>query len=163
MKVEWQLLLIYGPPSIKEKNTWWSLLTTLIILGFYRVKFWGKFVIINHDHLICYFINTHELLSNLIFILLLFIIRFVYVSCQHNIKIITNVLLDCFFDWNIYDKLSIIIVDNYSTNNSIIDFCWKSWYFFTLTRWVCFAHEVLCSYFKFGYEGWVESSWWWIP
>ena len=46
--------------------------------------------------------------------------RFVYVPSPHTKDVLVEVLVDCFFEWNIDRKLSAITVDNCSTNNVMI-------------------------------------------
>ena len=46
--------------------------------------------------------------------------RFVYVPSPHTKDVLTEVLVDYFLEWNVDRKLSIIIVDNCSTNDAII-------------------------------------------
>ncbi|XP_030936611.1 zinc finger BED domain-containing protein RICESLEEPER 2-like [Quercus lobata] len=48
------------------------------------------------------------------------VLRFVYVSSPHTKDVLTEVLVDCFLEWNIDRKLSTITVDNCSTNNVMI-------------------------------------------
>ena len=40
--------------------------------------------------------------------------RFVYVPSPHTKDVLTEVLVNCFLEWNIDKKLSKITVDNYS-------------------------------------------------
>ena len=46
--------------------------------------------------------------------------RFVYVPSPHMKDVLDDVLVDCLLEWNIDRKLSIITVDNYSTNDVMI-------------------------------------------
>ena len=46
--------------------------------------------------------------------------RFVYVPSPHTKYVLTEVLVDCFLEWNIDRKLSTITVDNCSTNDVMI-------------------------------------------
>ncbi|XP_077249073.1 zinc finger BED domain-containing protein RICESLEEPER 1-like [Tasmannia lanceolata] len=49
------------------------------------------------------------------------IIRFVYVPCPHTKEILSAVLVDSFYKWNIDRKLSTLTVDNCTTNDALID------------------------------------------
>ncbi|KAL0005520.1 hypothetical protein SO802_013081 [Lithocarpus litseifolius] len=46
--------------------------------------------------------------------------EFVYVHSPHTKDVLTEVLIDCFLEWNIDRKLSTITVDNCSTNDAMI-------------------------------------------
>ena len=46
--------------------------------------------------------------------------RFVYVPSPHTKDVLTEVLFNCFLEWNIDRKLSTITVDNCSTNDAMI-------------------------------------------
>ena len=46
--------------------------------------------------------------------------RFVYVPSPHMKDVLDDVLVDCLLEWNIDRKLSIITVNNYSTNDVMI-------------------------------------------
>ena len=46
--------------------------------------------------------------------------RFVYVHSPHTKDVLTEVLVDCFLEWNIDRKLSTIIVHNCSTDDIMI-------------------------------------------
>ena len=55
---------------------------------------------------------------------MLFIIigfRFVYVPAPHTAEVLSDVLVDCLFDWNLDRKLSTLTVDNCSTNDAMIE------------------------------------------
>nr|GEU85086.1 zinc finger BED domain-containing protein RICESLEEPER 2-like [Tanacetum cinerariifolium] len=47
--------------------------------------------------------------------------KFLYVPCPHTSEVLTNVLMDALMEWNLDTKLSTIAVDNYTTNDSLID------------------------------------------
>jgi len=46
--------------------------------------------------------------------------RFVYVPSPHTKVVLTDILVDCFLQWNIDSKLSTVTVDNYSTNDAMM-------------------------------------------
>ena len=46
--------------------------------------------------------------------------KFVYVPSPHTKVVLTEVFVDCFLEWNIDRKLSTIIIDNCSTNDTMI-------------------------------------------
>ena len=46
--------------------------------------------------------------------------RFIYVPCPHTSDMLTDVLIDAMLGWNVDSRLSTIIVDNCSTNDSMI-------------------------------------------
>nr|GEX87293.1 hypothetical protein [Tanacetum cinerariifolium] len=48
------------------------------------------------------------------------ILRFLYVPCLLTSEVLTNVLMDVLMKWNVDTKLSTIIVDNCTTNDSLI-------------------------------------------
>ena len=55
------------------------------------------------------------------FSIFVFFSRFVYVPPPHTKEILSDVLLDFLLDWNMDRKISIIIVDNCSSNDGMID------------------------------------------
>lgn len=48
-------------------------------------------------------------------------VRFIYVSAPHNSKTLADTLLECLMDWNLDRKLSTLTLDNYSTNDAMIE------------------------------------------
>lgn len=57
-----------------------------------------------------------------IFVPLFFIYKFIYVSCPHTSDVFADVSMECLLDWNIDYNLSTLTVDNYTTNDAIIEF-----------------------------------------
>ncbi|KAL8470747.1 hypothetical protein ACS0TY_033349 [Phlomoides rotata] len=49
------------------------------------------------------------------------IIKFIYVSCPHTAEVLCDVLVDCLMDWFIDRKLSTLTLDNYTTNDVMIN------------------------------------------
>ncbi|KAF1877758.1 hypothetical protein Lal_00038067 [Lupinus albus] len=48
------------------------------------------------------------------------VLRFIYVPTPHTSDILSNVLVECFMDWNIDTKISTITLDNCSSNDVMI-------------------------------------------
>jgi len=48
--------------------------------------------------------------------------RFIYVPAPHSAEVIDDYLSKCLFEWNVDRKLSIITIDNCSTNDALIDY-----------------------------------------
>ncbi|TXG63502.1 hypothetical protein EZV62_010496 [Acer yangbiense] len=48
------------------------------------------------------------------------IIRFVHVQCPHTSVVLADAMMDCILDWHLEKKVSILTVDNCSTNNAMI-------------------------------------------
>ena len=78
--------------------------------------------------------------------------RFVYVPFPYSKDIIAKVLVDYFLKWNIDRKLSTIIVDNCSTNDTIIRLLLNkldtSSLMLSGSLPLC-CNEVCCTYFEF--------------
>ena len=78
--------------------------------------------------------------------------RFVYVPFPYSKDIIAKVLVDYFLKWNIDRKLSTIIVDNCSTNDTIIRLLLNkldtSSLMLSGSLLLC-CNEVCCTYFEF--------------
>ena len=55
------------------------------------------------------------------FSIFVFFSRFVYVPPPHTKEILSDVLLDFLLDWNMDRKISTITIDNYSSNDGMID------------------------------------------
>nr|KYP56873.1 Putative AC transposase [Cajanus cajan] len=64
-------------------------------------------------------ITTHYIYGN--WTLQSIILRFIYVPAPHTSDRLCNVLIDCLLDWNVDTKLSIITLDNCSTNDSMVE------------------------------------------
>ena len=56
---------------------------------------------------------------NILFIIIGF--RFVYVPAPHTAEVLSDILVNCLFDWNLNRKLSTLIIDNCSTNDAMIE------------------------------------------
>ena len=78
--------------------------------------------------------------------------RFVYVPFPYSKDIIAKVLVDYFLKWNIDRKLSTIIIDNCSTNDTIIRLLLNkldtSSLMLSGSLPLC-CNEVCCTYFEF--------------
>ena len=78
--------------------------------------------------------------------------KFVYVPFPYSKDIIAKVLVDYFLKWNIDRKLSTIIVDNCSTNDTIIRLLLNkldtSSLMLSGSLPLC-CNEVCCTYFEF--------------
>ncbi|KAJ0098135.1 hypothetical protein Patl1_28630 [Pistacia atlantica] len=72
----------------------------------------------NHQNKRYMTITTHFIDNN--WVLLNPTHKFVYVPCPHTREILTKVLKDCFYEWNIDRKLSMLTVDNCSTNDAVV-------------------------------------------
>ncbi|KAG5059704.1 hypothetical protein JHK85_000745 [Glycine max] len=49
------------------------------------------------------------------------LVRFIYVSAPHTSIALVEVLVQCLMDWDLDWKLSTLTVDNYSTNDAMIE------------------------------------------
>ncbi|KAJ0095528.1 hypothetical protein Patl1_15198 [Pistacia atlantica] len=49
------------------------------------------------------------------------LIRFVYVPCPHTRDVLAAALMDYFYEWNIDRKLSTLTLDNYFTNDAVVE------------------------------------------
>ena len=46
--------------------------------------------------------------------------RFSYVPCPHTKTILVKILMDCLSQYSIANKISSVVVDNYSTNDAMM-------------------------------------------
>ncbi|CAN0886267.1 Putative AC transposase [Linum grandiflorum] len=76
------------------------------------------------------------------------LLSFSYVPTPHTSKKLATVLHNCLMIWNVDYKLSIITLDNYSTNDALIDKIKRKLVLSELLMNIpCFKGDVLLTYF----------------
>ncbi|KAH1190223.1 Zinc finger BED domain-containing protein RICESLEEPER 3 [Glycine max] len=89
-------------------------------------------------------VTTHYIDSS--WTLLSRILRLIYVPSPHTSERLCNALVECLLDWNIDTKLSTITLDNYSTNDCMIEKIKNKLQLGTLIKEGAFLHIRCCAH-----------------